>query len=195
VTGPAAELPPAETVEPVAAPTPADPVESGAEPELAETLAELEEIPTDTPLVGIVMGSRSDLEVMHGASRELDERGISYEIRVMSAHREPDTVADYSRTARLRGLRVIIAGAGLSAALPGTVAAHTDLPVIGVPLTSRLSAAGGLDAILSITQMPPGVPVACVGLDNPRNAAVLAARILGVADAPPPSGGPPTAVA
>jgi phosphoribosylaminoimidazole carboxylase PurE protein len=165
-----------------------------AEPEVAETLSELEEIPVDTPLVGIVMGSRSDLETMHGAARELDARGISHEIRVMSAHREPDTVADYSRTARLRGLRVIIAGAGLSAALPGAVAAHTDLPVIGVPLSSSLSAAGGLDAILSIVQMPPGVPVGCVGLDNARNAAVLAARILGVADAPPPSGGRPTSL-
>ncbi len=194
VTAASPEVPPPETVEPVAAAASTDPVDLASDPEVAETLAELEEIPTDTPLVGIVMGSRSDLEVMHGAARELDARGISYEIRVMSAHREPDTVADYSRTARLRGLRVIIAGAGLSAALPGTVAAHTELPVIGVPLTSRLSAAGGLDAILSITQMPPGVPVACVGLDNPRNAAVLAARILGVADSPPPSGGPPTAV-
>jgi len=83
-----------------------------------------------------------------------------------------------ARNARMRGLRVIIAGAGLSAALPGVVAAHTDLPVIGVPLTSRTSIAGGLDALLSIAQMPPGVPVACVGVDNARNAAVLAARIL-----------------
>jgi 5-(carboxyamino)imidazole ribonucleotide mutase len=98
---------------------------------------------------------------------------------VMSAHRDPDTVADYCRNARMRGLRVIIAGAGLSAALPGVAAAHTDLPVIGVPLSSRLSALGGLDAILSIAQMPPGVPVACVGLDNARNAGHLAVRILG----------------
>jgi phosphoribosylaminoimidazole carboxylase PurE protein len=97
----------------------------------------------------------------------------------MSAHREPDTVAEYAKNARMRGLRVIIAGAGLSAALPGVVAAHTDLPVIGVPLTSRLSAAGGLDALLSVVQMPPGVPVAAVGLNNAKNAAVLAARILG----------------
>jgi 5-(carboxyamino)imidazole ribonucleotide mutase len=179
--------------------TPAEPgpraaPEAAPDAEVAETLAELEEIPVDTPLVGIVMGSRSDLETMHGAERELEARGISYEVRVMSAHREPDTVADYSRTARLRGLRVVIAGAGLSAALPGVVAAHTDLPVIGVPLSSSLSTAGGLDAILSIVQMPPGVPVACVGLDNARNAAVLAARILGVAGAPPPRGGPPTAL-
>jgi 5-(carboxyamino)imidazole ribonucleotide mutase len=98
---------------------------------------------------------------------------------VMSAHREPDTVAEYSKNARMRGLRVIIAGAGLSAALPGVVAAHTDLPVIGVPLTSKTSVAGGLDSLLSVTQMPPGVPVASVGVDNARNAALLAARILG----------------
>ena len=96
----------------------------------------------------------------------------------MSAHRDPEMVADYCKNARMRGLRVIIAGAGLSAALPGVAAAHTDLPVIGVPLTSSLSAAGGLDALLSVAQMPPGVPVACVGLDNPKNAGHLALRIL-----------------
>jgi len=87
-------------------------------------------------------------------------------------------VADYARNAQMRGIRVIIAGAGLSAALPGVVAAHSELPVIGVPLTSKRSIAGGLDAVLSIVQMPPGVPVACVGVDSARNAAVLAARIL-----------------
>jgi phosphoribosylaminoimidazole carboxylase PurE protein len=140
---------------------------------------QLEDIGVDAPRVGIVMGSKSDMPQMEKAGAELAERGILYELRVMSAHREPDIVADYSRNARMRGLRVIIAGAGLSAALPGAVAAHTDLPVIGVPLSSSLSAAGGLDAILSIVQMPPGVPVACVGLDNARNAAILAARILG----------------
>ena len=98
----------------------------------------------------------------------------------MSAHRDPDRVAEYCRSARRRGVRVIIAGAGISAALPGVAAAHTDLPVIGVPLSGRLTAAGGLDAILSIVQMPPGVPVGCVGLDNPRNAAHLAVRILAI---------------
>ncbi len=132
----------------------------------------------DGPRVGIVMGSKSDMPVMERAGEELDERGIRFEIRVMSAHRDPDTVADYARNARMRGLRVIIAGAGLSAALPGVVAAHTDLPVIGVPLTSKTSIAGGLDALLSIAQMPPGVPVGSVGVDNAKNAAVLAARIL-----------------
>jgi len=130
---------------------------------------QLEGIDVDTPRVGIVMGSKSDMETMEKAAREM---------RVMSAHREPDLVAEYAKNARMRGLRVIIAGAGISAALPGAVAAHTDLPVIGVPLSGRLTAAGGLDSILSIVQMPPGVPVACVGLDNPRNAAILAAQIL-----------------
>jgi phosphoribosylaminoimidazole carboxylase PurE protein len=125
------------------------------------------------------MGSESDMEQMQKAAAELEKRDIAHEVRVMSAHRQPDLVAEYAKTARERGLRVIIAGAGISAALPGAVAAHTDLPVIGVPLSGRLTAAGGLDAILSIVQMPPGVPVACVGLDNARNGAVLAAKILG----------------
>ena len=140
--------------------------------------AEFEALEVDAPLVGIVMGSKSDMAAMEAASKELDERGIRNEVRVMSAHRDPETVAEYAKNAKLRGLRVIIAGAGLSAALPGVVAAHTPPPVIGVPLTSRTSVAGGLDALLAIAQMPPGVPVACVGVDNARNAAVLAARIL-----------------
>src|SRR5215216_1098829 len=124
------------------------------------------------------MGSKSDMPLMEKAAQELEERGIRHEMRVMSAHRDPDTVAAYAKEARSRGLRVIIAGAGLSAALPGVMAAHTELPVIGVPLSSGTSVAGGLDALLSVAQMPPGVPVACVGVDNARNAAVLAARIL-----------------
>ena len=148
------------------------------ETEVEDEFAELD---VDAPLVGIVMGSKSDMPVMEKAGNELEDRGIHYEIRVMSAHRDPETVADYAKNARMRGLRVIIAGAGLAAALPGVVAAHTDLPVIGVPLTSSTSVAGGLDALLAIAQMPPGVPVACVGVDNARNAAVLAARILAVA--------------
>jgi phosphoribosylaminoimidazole carboxylase PurE protein len=148
----------------------------------AETEAEAEfaGLAVDSPQVGIVMGSESDMDEMNQAAEELTKRGIMHEVRVMSAHGEPDTVADYAKNARMRGLKVIIAGAGLSAALPGVVASHTDLPVIGVPLTNRLSAMGGLDAVLSITQMPPGVPVGAVGLNNARNAAILAARILSV---------------
>jgi phosphoribosylaminoimidazole carboxylase PurE protein len=144
----------------------------------AEPEAEFADLDVDAPRVGIIMGSKSDMAEMAKAGQVLEEAGIRYETRVMSAHRNPDVVADYCRNARMRGLRVIIAGAGLSAALPGFAAAQTDLPVIGVPLSSRLSAAGGLDAILSIVQMPPGVPVACVGLDNAANAGQLAVRIL-----------------
>jgi 5-(carboxyamino)imidazole ribonucleotide mutase len=132
-----------------------------------------------SPLVGIVVGSESDRERMQPALDELAARGIPHEFEVRSAHRQPDTVAEYGRTARERGLRVLIAGAGLAAALPGVLAAHTDLPVIGVPLRSSLSVLDGLDALLAIAQMPPGVPVACVGVDNAKNAAVLAARIIG----------------
>ncbi len=131
------------------------------------------------PLVGILVGSESDRERMQPALDVLDEKEIGYEFEVRSAHRTPDAVAEYARTARARGLRVLICGAGLSAALPGVVAAHTDLPVIGVPLRSSLSVLDGLDALLAIAQMPPGVPVATVGVDNAKNAAVLAARILG----------------
>jgi phosphoribosylaminoimidazole carboxylase PurE protein len=145
---------------------------------LTELEEELQDLEADGPRVGIVMGSKSDMPTMEKAGHELEERGIRYEVRVMSAHREPESVADYARNARMRGLQVIIAGAGLSAALPGVCAAHTDLPVIGVPLTARDSAAGGLDALLASAQMPPGVPVACVGLNAARNAAILAARIL-----------------
>ena len=143
-----------------------------------ELVPELEALPVDAPRVGILMGSKSDMAAMEKAAKELETRGILHEVRVMSAHRDPDMVAEYAKNARMRGIRVIIAGAGLAAALPGVVAAHTDLPVIGVPLTSATSIAGGLDALLAIAQMPPGVPVACVGVDNARNAAVLAARIL-----------------
>jgi phosphoribosylaminoimidazole carboxylase PurE protein len=115
---------------------------------------------------------------MRPALDELEARSIPYELKVRSAHRQPDAVAEYCRAARGRGLRVLIAGAGLAAALPGVAAAHTDLPVIGVPLRSSLSVLDGLDALLSIAQMPPGVPVACVGVDGARNAGALAARIL-----------------
>ena len=133
---------------------------------------------SEAPVVGIVVGSESDRERMQAAMDELSERGIGHEFEVRSAHRTPDAVAEYAKSARERGIRVLICGAGLAAALPGVVAAHTDLPVIGVPLRSSKSVLDGLDALLSIVQMPPGVPVATVGVDNAKNAAVLAARIL-----------------
>jgi 5-(carboxyamino)imidazole ribonucleotide mutase len=152
-------------------------------PEEPESLPEVEEafeeIEVDAPRVGIIMGSSSDKPVMQPAGEELKERGIRFEVRVISAHRDPDAVADYARNAHMRGLRVIIAGAGMSAALPGVVAAHTDLPVIGVPIKAKNSVSDGLDALLSTVQMPPGVPVACVAVNGARNAGVLAARILG----------------
>jgi 5-(carboxyamino)imidazole ribonucleotide mutase len=136
-------------------------------------------LPAEAPLVGILVGSESDRERMQPAMDELIERGVAHEFEIRSAHRAPDAVAEYAKSARERGLRVLICGAGLAAALPGVVAAHTDLPVIGVPLRSSKSVLDGLDALLSIVQMPPGVPVATVGVDNAKNAAVLAARILG----------------
>jgi 5-(carboxyamino)imidazole ribonucleotide mutase len=135
---------------------------------------------TSTPIVGILVGSDSDRERMQPALDELAARGIAHEFEVRSAHRQPDAVAEYARNAAGRGLKVLIAGAGLAAALPGVVAAHTELPVIGVPLRSSQSVLDGLDALLSIVQMPPGIPVACVGVDNAKNAAVLAARIVGL---------------
>jgi phosphoribosylaminoimidazole carboxylase PurE protein len=136
----------------------------------------LDGIDVEQPLVGIIMGSASDKETMAKAEPILEEAGIHYEVRVMSAHRTPDTVVEYCRMAKQRGLRVIIAGAGLSAALPGVAAAHTDLPVIGVPISA--GTLGGIDALLSVSQMPPGVPVAAVGIDNSKNAAHLAVRII-----------------
>jgi 5-(carboxyamino)imidazole ribonucleotide mutase len=152
----------------------------------------LEEFEASGPLVGILIGSESDREAMEPATEELSERAISYELKVLSAHRDPRAVAEYASTAALRGVRVIIAGAGMAAALPGVVAAYTDLPVIGVPLVSSKSAVGGLDAILAIVQMPPGVPVACVSLNGARNAAILAAKILGQGGGYPGSPRPPT---
>ena len=128
--------------------------------------------------VGIVMGSESDREVMQAACRELDERKIKYEVNVLSAHRDPDKVAHYAKTAQSRGVKVLISGAGKAAALPGVIAAYTNLPVIGVPI--KTSDLGGLDSLLSIVQMPPGVPVACVAINGARNAAILAAKILDV---------------
>jgi phosphoribosylaminoimidazole carboxylase PurE protein len=134
-------------------------------------------------LVGVLIGSESDREAIEPATKELAERGISHELLVLSAHRDPHEVAEYATGAAARGTRVIIAAAGMAAALPGVVAAHTELPVIGVPLTSSKSVMGGLDALLSIAQMPPGVPVACVSVNGARNAAILAARILAAANA------------
>jgi phosphoribosylaminoimidazole carboxylase PurE protein len=132
------------------------------------------------PLVGILVGSESDRERMKAALDELDARGIPWEFDVRSAHRTPDAVAEYARTAADRGLKVLICGAGLAAALPGAVAAHTELPVIGVPLRSSTSVLDGLDALLAITQMPPGVPVGSMGIDAAKNAAIFAARILAI---------------
>jgi phosphoribosylaminoimidazole carboxylase PurE protein len=149
---------------------------AGTDPEVD---AAFDDLDVDAPRVGIVMGSKSDMPVMEAAGKVLEERGIRSETRVMSAHRDPEVVAEYAKNAHMRGIRVIIAGAGLAAALPGVVAAHTDLPVIGVPLTSSNSVAGGIDALLAIAQMPPGVPVACVGVNAAKNAGILAAQILG----------------
>ena len=132
------------------------------------------------PVVGIIMGSKSDDPTMQKAAAILDELKIEYDVTVCSAHRNPERTAEYASTAEAEGRKVIIAGAGLAAALPGVLAAHTTLPIIGVPCAS--GALNGLDSLYSIVQMPPGVPVACVGIDNARNAAVLAAQILALSD-------------
>ena len=132
------------------------------------------------PRVGIVMGSRSDWPTMCKAAEVLDELEIPYETEVVSAHRTPEKMLDYARSARSRGLALIVAGAGGAAHLPGMLAAATELPVLGVPVKSR--ALNGLDSLLSIVQMPRGVPVATVAINNSRNAGLLAARILGSSD-------------
>jgi 5-(carboxyamino)imidazole ribonucleotide mutase len=143
---------------------------------MPEVEAAFEEIEVDAPLVGIVMGSANDKPKMQPAGQALQDSGIRYEVRVMSAHRDPEKVREYCHAARMRGLKVIIAGAGMSAALPGVAAAHTDLPVVGVPLSGK--SLGGLDALLSAVQMPPGVPVGAVAIDGAKNAGLLAARII-----------------
>jgi 5-(carboxyamino)imidazole ribonucleotide mutase len=155
---------------------PPDPVPSPLEPSPSAALEGIEEIDAENPLVGIIMGSKNDMEKMQPAEKYLQEEGILCEVRVMSAHRDPEAVREYCMNARMRGLKVIIAGAGMSAALPGVAAAHTDLPVIGVPILGK--SLGGLDALLSAVQMPPGIPVACVAIDGAKNAGVLAARII-----------------
>ena len=146
-----------------------------AEP-MPDVEATFEEIDVDAPLVGIIMGSKNDKPKMQPAGEALQQHGIRYEVRVMSAHRDPELVRDYCTNAKMRGMKVIIAGAGMSAALPGVAAAHTELPVIGVPILGK--SLGGLDALLSAVQMPPGIPVACVAIDGAKNAGVLAARII-----------------
>ncbi|HEU0195038.1 MAG TPA: 5-(carboxyamino)imidazole ribonucleotide mutase [Gaiellales bacterium] len=135
-----------------------------------------DQLQDDGPQVGILMGSQSDKEIMQAAADELLERGVTFEMHVLSAHRDPRGVAEYASTAAIRGVRVIIAGAGKAAALPGVIAAYTELPVIGVPI--RTSDLGGMDSLLSIVQMPPGVPVACMAINGARNAAIFASKIL-----------------
>ncbi|MCL2873349.1 MAG: 5-(carboxyamino)imidazole ribonucleotide mutase [Defluviitaleaceae bacterium] len=130
--------------------------------------------------VGIIMGSDSDLPVMSEAAKSLEELGIDYEILIVSAHRTPEKMFDYAKTARSRGLKIIIAGAGGSAHLPGMVAAITDLPVIGVPVKSKTL--NGVDSLYSIVQMPPGIPVATVAIDGAKNAGLLAGQIIGAFD-------------
>jgi 5-(carboxyamino)imidazole ribonucleotide mutase len=132
------------------------------------------------PVVGIIMGSDSDMPVMNQAAEILDEFGVSYEIKITSAHRTPDLMASYARNAYKRGIKVIIAGAGGSAHLPGMSAAYSPIPVIGVPVVTK--ALKGLDSLLSIVQMPYGVPVATVAINNAKNAALLAIKILATSD-------------
>ncbi len=133
-----------------------------------------------TPLVSIIMGSTSDLPVMEKAMAFLNEQQIPFEVNALSAHRTPDAVENFARNAEGRGIRVIIAAAGMAAALPGVIAASTTLPVIGVPIKGMLD---GLDAMLSIIQMPPGIPVATVGVNGAMNAAILAMEMLALSDA------------
>jgi len=144
--------------------------------EMPDVETAFEEIEVNAPLVGIIMGSKNDKAKMQPAGQALHDHGIRYEVRVLSAHRQPEETGEYCANARMRGLRVIIAGAGMSAALPGFAASKSDLPVIGVPLGGKNL--GGLDALLSAVQMPPGVPVGCVAIDGAKNAGLLAVRIL-----------------
>ncbi len=131
------------------------------------------------PIVSIIMGSTSDLPVMEKAMQMLEDLAIPFEVNALSAHRTPDAVEQFARQAKSRGIKVIIAAAGMAAALPGVIAASTTVPVIGVPIKGMLD---GLDAMLSIIQMPPGIPVATVGVNAAANAAILAAEIIAIAD-------------
>jgi 5-(carboxyamino)imidazole ribonucleotide mutase len=131
------------------------------------------------PRVSIIMGSTSDLPVMEAAAKFLNDMKIPFEINALSAHRTPEKVEEFAKSAYKRGIRVIIAGAGMAAHLPGVIAALTTLPVIGVPIKASLE---GLDSLLAIVQMPPGIPVATVGINGAQNAAILAAEILAIAD-------------
>ena len=131
------------------------------------------------PLVSIIMGSTSDLPIMEKACKLLDEMQVPFEVNALSAHRTPDAVEEFARTAADRGIKVIIAGAGMAAALPGVIAASTTLHVIGVPIKGMLD---GLDAMLSIIQMPPGIPVATVGVNGAQNAAILAVEMMALGD-------------
>lgn len=133
-----------------------------------------------TPLIGMVIGSDSDLPIMKSALELLDKWDVPYEVRILSAHRTPTGAAHYAKTARERGLRVIVAAAGMAAHLPGVLASYTTLPVIGVPIAS--GQLGGVDALYAIVQMPPGIPVASVGINAGKNAAILAVEILGLTD-------------
>ncbi len=132
------------------------------------------------PLVSIIMGSTSDMPVMEKACKFLNDMQVPFEVNALSAHRTPDAVEDFAKSAAQRGIKVIIAGAGMAAALPGVIAASTTLPVIGVPIKGMLD---GLDAMLSIIQMPPGIPVATVGVNGAMNAAILATEMLALGDA------------
>ena len=136
----------------------------------------------DTPIIGILMGSKSDWDVMNNVMETLEALNIPYEAKILSAHRNPELVNDYSKTARDRGLKVIIAGAGMAAVLPGVIAALTPLPVLGVPMETKVM--GGMDSLLSMAQMPGGVPVGtlAIGKAGAKNAALLAAAILALSD-------------
>ncbi len=167
---------PDEVGVPAVVPLP-DPAPDSESQAMAETAADIEQITTDSPRVAIVVSDHADLVILEPCETELERRHVSWEVRVISADEAPDAVADYTDNARMRGIRVIIAGAGPAARLPTMITTHTDLPVIGVPLSSQ-GAEAGLDALLEQSPAPAGEPVAWLAIDDALNAAVLAARIL-----------------